>query len=246
MFAKNIVITLISLLFCLTSFAASRDSKKTKVEIPDMEKIQEAVCDPASKYYYPKLFESYESIDTSMQLDGYRHLYFGYMFQEDYNPYRRSEFSQKIEHLYYKPKHTRAECDSIIKYAELSLHDNPFDLQQMNFLIYAMRERGKINKANIWQYRLNHILEAIVSSGTGQDEENAWFVIIPQNEYMLINSMGYVADSHEFINPFFDYITVTNPKEKKSAKDKDKTTEGFYFNIKNILEEYYRKFPDEE
>ncbi len=48
-----------------------------------------------------------------------------------------------IEELYYKSRHSRSECDSIIKYAELSLQDNPFDLRQINFMIYALREKQK-------------------------------------------------------------------------------------------------------
>ena len=223
--------------FALSASAAPKE-KKIKVETPDMKKIEEEVNNPKSKYFYPKLLQKYERNDTLMQHDEYRHLYYGYIFQEDYNPYRRSEFSDKIESLYYKTKHSRAECDTIIKYAELSLKDNPFDLQQMNFLIYALREKKKIHLANIWQYRLNHLLEAIVSSGTGLDQENAWYVVIPKNEYTLINSLGYIADSQEFVNPYFDYITI--------QKKKDKDPVGFYFNVKNILEEYYRKYPDEE
>lgn len=85
----------------------------------------------------------FESNDTSMTLDQFRHLYLGYVFQEDYNPYRRSEYSSKVEDLYYRDKHTHAECDTIIKYAELSLKDDPFDLRQMSFLIYAYREKRK-------------------------------------------------------------------------------------------------------
>ena len=223
--------------FALSASAAPKE-KKIKVETPDMKKIEEEVNNPKSKYFYPKLLQKYERNDTLMQHDEYRHLYYGYIFQEDYNPCRRSEFSDKIESLYYKTKHSRAECDTIIKYAELSLKDNPFDLQQMNFLIYALREKKKIHLANIWQYRLNHLLEAIVSSGTGLDQENAWYVVIPKNEYTLINSLGYIADSQEFVNPYFDYITI--------QKKKDKDPAGFYFNVKNILEEYYRKYPDEE
>lgn len=236
---RYIYICLILFVSCFTiSVSAAPKEKKVKVETPNMEKICEAVNDPKSKYYYPTLLKKYEANDTIMKHDEYRHLYYGYIFQEDYNPYRHSEFSDKIESLYYKTKHSRAECDTIIKYAELSLKDNPFDLQQMNFLIYALREKKKIHLANIWQYRLNHLLEAIVSSGTGLDQENAWYVVIPKNEYTLINSLGYIADSQEFVNPYFDYITI--------QKKKDKDPAGFYFNVKNILEEYYRKYPDEE
>ncbi len=231
------IITQLFLLFTLGVFSLSavpRD-KKIKVEKPDMAQIEAAVNDKSSKYYYPKLMAEYERNDTIMQLEDYRYLYYGYIFQEDYDPYRKSEYSKKVDELYLVNKHTRAECDSIIKYAELSLKDNPFDLQQMNYLIYALREKRKVNLANIWQYKLNHILLAIVSSGTGLDKENAWYVIIPSNEYQIINFMGYQAVSQKFERPYYDHIYI----EKKN----DKSPDGYYFNIEDILREYNRKNP---
>ena len=219
-----------------TIFTSGRPaSQKLVREKPDMDSIKATVSDPKSPYYYPKLMKLFETRDTSMTHDQFRHLYLGYIFQEDYNPYRRSEYSPKVEELYYRDKHTHAECDTIIHYAEMSLKDDPFDLRQMSFLIYAYREKQKNNLANIWQYKLNHILEAIVSTGTGLDEENAWIVINPQHEYNLLNFQNYVVKGHEDRPPYYDYIIV-EPNGKKGA------TEGFYFNVLYMLQEYYRKF----
>ena len=220
----------------MTAAPARNDHQKLVREKPDMEAIRHDVNDPASKYYYPKLFAKFQASDTSMTLDQFRHLYLGYIFQEDYNPYRRSPYSSKVEELYFRDKHTHAECDTIIKYAELSLKDDPFDLRQMSFLIYAYREKKKNNLANIWQYKLNHILEAIVSTGTGLDRENAWVVNNPQHEYNLLNFQDYVVEGQEDVPPYYDYITV---------KDTDgKSPKGFYFNVLYLLQEYNRKFPD--
>lgn len=232
----SIFIAVIATALSVVSAASAKD-RKIKIEKPDMALIEQAVNNPDSKYYYPKLMARYERRDTMMQLEDYRHLYYGFMFQEDFDPYRRSEYSEKVDELYYRTEHSRAECDTIIKYAELSLKDTPFDLQQINFLIYALRVKKKNHLANIWQYRLNHILEAIVSSGTGIDKENAWYVINPRHEYNILNFKGYVADSQEFLPPYYDYITIERSNDKDPA--------GFYFNIKNLLEEYYRKHPEE-
>ncbi|MCM1518862.1 MAG: DUF4919 domain-containing protein [Pseudoflavonifractor sp.] len=229
------ILTILLAALTFTMAAAAPGDKKIKPEKPDMERIKQEVRDPKSRYYYPKLMAMYEANDTVMDLNDYRHLYLGYIYQEDYNPYRHSDFSKVAEEQYYKDKHTKAECDTIIKYAELSLKDDPFDLRQINFLIYALREKQKNNIANIWQYRLNHILEAIVSTGTGLDEENAWVVINPQHEYDIINFKGYVAEAQQFAPPYYDYITI-------KAQD-DKTPKGLYFNILYILQEYYRKHP---
>ena len=216
-------------------------NNKTLDERPDLEAIKAEVCNPSSQYYYPNLMARYEKNETIMGLSDYRRLYYGYLFQEDFNPYRHSEASTKNESLYYKQGHTRAELDSIITYAHEVLADNPFDMTQMNFLIYALRARGKVNLANIWQYRLNHLLQAIVSSGTGEDKEHAWYVIDPRHEYNIINFQNAVARNQEYEEPYFDRIEV----EKTGAKG-NKETHTYYFNIRNLLEEYYRKFPEPE
>lgn len=117
------------------------------------------------------------------------------------------------------------------------MKDDPFDLRQMTFLIYAYREKQKNNLAAIWQYKLNHLLEAILSTGNGLQPENAWIVTNPQHEYNLINFHDYIAESHEDAPPHYDYITIN----QKSPKD----PKGFYFDVLYVLREYNRKFPEE-
>lgn len=239
------LIFIISAIILLSSaiIAAPAPQKKAVIttETPDLEQIRREVSDPESSFYYPKLMGRYQQNETIMDLKDYRYLYYGYLFQEDFNPYRHNEASTKNESLYYQNTHTRAELDSIITYAELALDDNPFDLSQMNFLIYALRARGKVNYANIWQYRLNHLIQAIISSGTGADTENAWYVINPRHEYDIVNFQNAIVKGQHYQEPYFDLIEI----EKKDAKG-DVAKETYYFNIKNLLEEYYRKFPEEQ
>ena len=106
-----------------------KDTKFRPIDV-NMDSIRVNIQNPRSNYYYKRLWRKYQSNDTNMSLKEYRHLYLGYVFSEDYDPYRQSEFSKKIQPLYYKKHHTPAECDTIIKYAELSLADDPFDLKQ--------------------------------------------------------------------------------------------------------------------
>ena len=232
------LIPLIFALLLLAIFAGGHSvaAEKFKVEKPDMEKIREEVNNPKSPFYFKKLWKSFADNDTDMNNEQYRHLYLGYVFQEDYNPYRVSEFASKITPLYYKQKHTRSECDTIIKYAELSLADNPFDLNQMKFFIYALKEKQKYARASIWQYRLNHILEAILSTGTGK-EDKPWVVISPAHEYNIVNFMGLIATEHQAANDSTDYILVDN-------KGKRKVPDGFYFDVSNVLKVYNTKFKE--
>ena len=63
------------------------------VERPDIEAIRVATLDPSNPMYFPKLMKKFNRNDTTMTADEFRHLYLGYMFQEDYDPYRESPYS---------------------------------------------------------------------------------------------------------------------------------------------------------
>lgn len=220
--------------------ASLHASNERKVVRPDLEQIKEETTDPASKYYYPELMKSYLSNDTLLTPDDFRRLYFGYLFQEDYEPYRHvynSARLKEIEPLYSKTAHTRAESQAILTFAKEVLNDNPFDLRQLNFLVYAYEKLGKVNLAKIWQQKLNNLLMTIASSGTGIDPENAWIVVLPSHEYDFLNLSGMTATGQKFEPPHFDHITV------KPKKEGDPT--GYYFDVEPLLKEYYRKHPNE-
>lgn len=234
---KNLILTIL-LILTLQCAAWAQVLPQLKREKPDMEQIKRDILDRTSPYYYPRLMEEFQRNDTLMKIDKFRHLYLGYMFQEDYTPYRSGESKMRFAvRGNDKINITRQVCDSVIADAERALADNPFDLAQMNMLIAALNEKGKTNLAKIWQYKFDYLLMAILSTGSGRDEENAWYVIDPQHEYVLLNTMGYIVDDHVFYDPCYDFITVTDKSGKHAG--------GYYFNIANLLEEYFRKHPDE-
>ena len=209
---------------------------KFAIKKEDFDHVREVITNPKNAYYYPKLMKAYTSYsDTTMSIEAWRNFYYGYTFQEDYDPFRESVYSNKVEELYYKQPHSRAECDTIEHYAELSLNDNMFDMNQMNFYIYVLKEKKKHARAAMWQYRLDRLIAAIMSSGRGTKEE-PWVVITPEHEYNIINFLGFVATDHETLDGGIDYIKV-QPVAGKSA-------EGFYFDISRMMQIAALKFPD--
>ncbi len=243
--------------WALTAADVNPDSKspevKTKksskrqvtVERPDLEAIRVATMDPSNPMYFPKLMKKFNRNDTTMTADEFRHLYLGYMFQEDYDPYRESPYSSVTDVYRNKTSHTKEEIDTIRKYAELTLLDNPFDLRQMSFLVHVLKERRKDMSAKIWEYRLEHLLGAIKSTGTGENEENAWFVIYPAHEYDMVQLMGYHAVDADFIEPGFDYLMV-EPEEETARRLRDKVQPGFYFDVRQIHQQYEMKHPEDD
>ncbi|MDE6194261.1 MAG: DUF4919 domain-containing protein [Muribaculaceae bacterium] len=229
-----------------TGPAVKKKSSKRQitVERPDLEAIRVATLDPANPMYYPKLMKKFNRNDTTMTADEYRHLYLGYMFQEDYDPYRESPYASVTDSYRNKTSHTKEEIDTIRKYAELTLLDNPFDLRQMSFLVHVLKERRKDMSAKIWEYRLEHLLGAIKSTGTGENEENAWFVIYPAHEYDMVQLMGYHAVDADFIEPGYDYLMV-EPEEETAKRLRDKVQKGFYFDVRQIHQQYEMKHPED-
>ncbi len=222
---------------------AFENKRKIKVEKPDLEKIREETLNPKSPNYYPKLLQKYWRNDTLMTNEEYRNLYLGYMFQEDYDPYRVSPYSGVTDSLRQKKTHTKEEIDTIRKYAELSLRDNPFDLRQMSFLVHVLKEKEKNMSAKIWEYRLEHLLGAIKSTGTGENIENAWYVIYPAHEYDMVQLLGYEATDVQFFDPGIDYLKV-EPEAETAKRLRNKVAEGFYFNVKLPGQQYELKHPE--
>lgn len=224
--------------------ADATNKRKIKVEKPDLEKIKKETLDPSSPFYFPKLMAKYTRNDTTMTNEEYRNFYLGYMFQEDYDPYRTSPYSGVTDDMRLKASHTKEEIDTIRKYAELSLRDNPFDLRQMSFLVHVLKEKRKDMSAKIWEYRLEHLLGAIKSTGTGEDIENAWYVIYPMHEYDMVQLLGYEAVDAQFIDPGYDYLLVT-PEEETRKRLRDKVVPGFYFNVEVPQAQYELKHPED-
>lgn len=223
--------------------AASSGKRKIKVVKPDLEQIRTVTLDPTSKFYFPKLRKKYEVNDTTMTPEEFRYFYLGYMFQEDFDPYRVSPYSAKTEALRNKPTHTKAEIDTISKYAELALQDNPFDLQQMSFLVHVFKESKKFIRAKIWEYRLENLLGAIKSTGTGETQEDAWYVMYPVHEYDMVQLLGYEPVDAKFIDGGYDYLEVQ--PDPSDTRKRDKSAKGFYFNVMVPQEQYELKHPEE-
>ncbi len=236
---KKLYILLTILILVSTAAAAKKYVRRT-IGKPNLEAIRLATTDESSERYYPKLFRQFMANDTTMTDEDFQYFYYGAYFQEDYDPYRdayKPEERDAIAHLFNKKEWTRAERRQVLDYARESLADNPLNLRQLTNCIYVYERNGKRDLAKIWQYKLNHLLLVIASSGTGIDTDNAWIVVYPHNEYDFLNLSGITAREQQYEPPHYDYILVNKRTET--------SPEGYYFNISELLHQYYLKHPSE-
>lgn len=219
--------------------------KALPVERPDLDAIADSVLDPTSRFYFPRLQERFEANDTVMTPLEYRYFYLGYMFQEDYDPYRMSQFNDSTEAILKKGSTlTSHEVDDLIHYTEKALRDNPLDLRQMSVLVRFLKEKKKTRRALYWEYKLANLLGAILSTGTGLDEQNAWYVVYPMHEYDVLQYLGYEPFEAEYPSEGIDRLKV-NPY-KDARRFNGSYPKAFYFNVKIPQEEYIFKHPGED
>lgn len=235
---KRIIIVAIGL--AMSVCASAKSNARAELGPPDMDAIAKASVDENSRYYYPKLLKAFNANDTTMTDTDFQYFYYGTMFQEDYDPYREAPNAallQELMPIYAKEKRTRADRGKMLDYALQVLDDNPVDLRQLTNRIYVYEQNGKYDLAKIWQYKLNHLLLVIAASGTGVDAANAFIVVYPQHEYDFLNLSKHIATSQRFEPPHYDYIEVKTA-DSQSPK-------GYYFNISELLRQYFEKHPGE-
>ena len=236
---KRLIYSLILIILFVVPTQARR-AVRTTLGAPDLEAIRTATTDETSQYYYPTLLKKFMANDTTMDDVDFQYFYYGAFFQEDYDPYRpqtdAATHSQLLP-LFNKPQWSRAERKQILNHAERCLADIPTNLRQLTNRIYVYEQNGKVDLARIWQYKLNHLLLVIASSGNGLSPETAWIVVYPQDEYDFLNLSGITAKDQQFTPPYCDYILVN--------RKNDSGPEGYYFNIAELIRQYYIKHPSE-
>lgn len=236
---KRLLIILTISVLAVGAFA--KTNARTELGAPDLEAIAEATTDPLSPRFYPKLLKSFMANDTVMSIEDYQYFYYGTLFQEDYDPYREApnpELLEELQPIYAKAKRSRNDCERMQAYATQVLNDNPIDLRQLTNKIYVYEQTRKYDSAKIWQHKLNRLLLVIAASGTGADPESAFIVVYPQHEYDFLNLSGITAQSQRFEPPYYDYIEAVKPGTAG--------TTGYYFNIREMLDQYFAKHPSED
>ena len=201
-------------------------------EKPDYARIQRDVADSASKLFYPNLMSRYLRNDTTLGIEEYRHLYYGYTFQKAYDPFWKSGETDTLQQLYAKGTFTEADCHAIIKYARKSIEKFPFDLRQIMMLPFAYHTIGDETEANKWAFKAGSITQVIIRSGNGKSPESAWHIILQSHEYDIIRTIG--LDGKPLVTPKgnSDYVEL----EENEFKLK-----GVYFDVGRIFDAVKKK-----
>lgn len=134
-------------------------------QAPDNDAILRETIDKGSPYYYPAIYMRYMSGDTTLTLEDYRHLYYGYAWQPGYKPFETPAAKDRILNILAKDSLTEADYLKIVEYGREVMRSEPYDPSTLNFLVYAYGAVGDSVNERINYSRLKGILAAIESSG---------------------------------------------------------------------------------
>ncbi len=156
------------------------------------DSIRVEVLDAASVDYYPVLFERYQKGDTTLNLQNYRQLYYGFVFDSRYSPRQVNELEdQTLEFIHLNAEmmdSTRAV--QLIELAQGALVQEPFNIEMLNLLCYGYSIVQNNEQLTQNLYKLNGILESILSSGTGIELEDPWVVLYREDIADILSFMG--------------------------------------------------------
>lgn len=202
-------------------------SQDIRFQKPNYQGIEKVVKDDTSKYYYSKLYDRYINNDTSLNLQDYRLLYYGYLFNENYSPYGVSVFTDSLTIFFQKDSLAPDDFMKIASYEREILKINPFNIRDLNALAFSCFNMGEIDLANLIRLKIHMIVETILSTGDGRTNETAWHVILVGHEYDLLNVLGFSFGGTQ--------VLTSEGCDKLSVEKNDYDIEEFYFDVNMIL-----------
>lgn len=198
---------------------------KTSFVAPNYKTIEANIKNNTSNMYYPKLMKRFLNSDTTLTLEEKRHLYYGFVFQDNYSPYRISEHLNKAKVLKSKANLTEKDYAELIKLYDKALEENPFDtnaLYEKMHTLFTTKRTDKLKEVNK-QYVM--IVETVANSGTGLTKETAFHVIEVAHEYALMRVFNLQRNQQQLID-HYDYLEF---------KPNTHGIKGFYFDISQSL-----------
>lgn len=105
-------------------------------QAPDNDAILRETIDKGSPYYYPAIYMRYMSGDTTLTLEDYRHLYYGYAWQPGYKPFETPAAKDRILNILAKDSLVEADYLKIVEYGREVMRSEPYDPSTLNFLVY--------------------------------------------------------------------------------------------------------------
>ena len=199
------------------------NAQKRKPKEPKCKSTKKAISNDHSPNYYPVLLARFLKSDSSLNLKEKRLLYYGFIFQDEFKNDRNRTYRDSLS-IFFSVDHLNdIDAGNVIRFSDSILVVNPFNLRALNYRALAFEQLGEDERYKGVIFRINTILEVILSSGHGLSPDSPFYVIRESDEYALIDALGFLFEGHkDKIEGKYDHLTVM-------GRDKSIKIKGLYF-----------------
>lgn len=161
---------------------------------PDYNLISTEIEDEDSPFYYPVILSKYFDGTESLTLEEKRHLYYGWVFQPEYNPINDAEAFDDFIDSYQGLNDASFFNTNILNTITAILDESPFHLQALFYYLHITNKPGMEEEHNLTEKKIQIVLDAILSSGDGLSENSPIYIINPEHKYFTLNPLNFDYD----------------------------------------------------
>lgn len=214
---RKLIIAVIALLYAHTGLA--------QTEKPDFNKIGKEISDKDSKFYYKNIIKRYADDDTTLSIEEYRYLYYGYSFQSGYSAYGHPSVNDEL-----KKAREAGDAEKQIGLNKKALKEFPFNLRNLYRMTILLDQKGDSVQAEIYNKKMLGVARAIMSTGDGLTDTTAMYVISTEHEYDLIFLLGFQFGGSQAL-----VYSKDGPTDKMKLEKNDDKLEYLYFNVDRLF-----------
>jgi len=206
--------------------------------VPDNDAIRESITDPESPFFYDTLFMRYNSGDMSLTLEEYHYLYYGYAFQEQYDPLVPIQAESNILAVFERiedPDYYG--ISEILQNALEVMKSDPFSPSNLNYLTYAYGAIGDTVNERLNYDRFLKVIKVIEASGDGLKEKTPMHIIRFTHATDLMASRGLNVSKNIAISRTVEFLELTQ---------KDGNNRGYFFDYSRVYWKQPSREPEEK
>ncbi len=206
---KQLFTSIISLLL-LSGLLLAQDEDIKPLKF---KKLRKEIQKKKSPFYYPALYQRYIQLDTSLTTEEFRHLYYGYTFQDEYSPYGIPELRDSLISYLGREELLRSEYEVAARIGRELLRGSPFRLRETFITAVAYEMAGDAKMSSIYFNYYEKQVDAIMTTGDGLSTNTAFVVIYVQDEYEILEVLGFKFGGEQYLlNDNFDMLElISNP-----------------------------------
>lgn len=198
--------------------------------VPDNDRIFAQTMDGNSPFSYTALMMRYRAGDTTLTVEDYHYLYYGYAFRDEYDPLVPIPAESKMFTVFERGEDPGySGMLEIIGYGKEVFERDPFSPSNLNFLTFAYGAIGDSINERINYDRFVKVLEVIEASGNGLKEQTPMHVLRSEHALDLLASKGLTPGKRMIVSRTVEFIGL---------QEKDGKNKGYYFDYGRM---YWKK-----